>query len=448
MQTLFKIFSLEWHSKVLNYLFNKLIQYYKNQVILNNLNKIDSFSEEKIIEFQVNKLNKLINYARAHCGYYREIFDKIGYNDFSKFDKIPLLDKQIIRNNYDKIVSDELSEIQHYKMNTGGSTGEPLEFPVSPHFDPIHQEFYFRFIGYTDGDLIVAFDGSSIPQDLRENNIFWVNVGGNLPYGSIAFSSLYLNEKTIKYYILKLLELKPNILRGYPSFLNDLAIYILENKIELNFSIKGVQLTAENANSFQINNIKKAFNTKIYFQYGHSEVSVFAYTRDDDFMYVCSPFYGFTEVLDENGKHVKNGEVGEIVVTGFFNYALPFIRYKTGDLAIYKHKLNGIVYLEKITGRSQDFIIGNNNVKTALTALIFGQHYKAFKNIIKWQIIQDIPGIVQIKIVRGLNFSQIDEDEIRLKFKMICNIEVSFLYVNEIALSKRGKFQFLIQKIS
>ncbi len=61
-------------------------------------------------------------------------------------------------------------------------------------------------------------------------------------------------------------------------------------------------------------------------QYGQAEAGMFAYTYDDTHKYKCSPVYGYMEVLDKNGKHVKEGETGEAVVTSFSNYVMPFIR--------------------------------------------------------------------------------------------------------------------------
>ena len=40
------------------------------------------------------------------------------------------------------------------------------------------------------------------------------------------------------------------------------------------------------------------------------------------------------EILDEQGRDVTLGEAGRVVVTGFYNYAMPFIRYELGDIAV------------------------------------------------------------------------------------------------------------------
>jgi phenylacetate-CoA ligase len=303
-------------------------------------------------------------------------------------------------------------------------------------------------MGYNPGDVIVAFDGSSVPEELRRNHVYWVKTGpGDIPYGRLSYSSLYMTRETMPYYVQHVLHCRPSILRGYPSFIADIADYILKNNISIPFSIKGVELTAENAYDWQVEKIKKAFRARVFFQYGHSEVSVFGYTFDDTYEYHCSPFYGYTEVLDSDRIHVKKGEIGEIVVTGFYNRAFPFVRYRTGDLAVFGGDEEGVVRLKKIIGRTQDYIYRRDGQRVALTALVFGQHYHAFRNMLKWQIVQGIPGRVEIRIVRGEGFSSDDEKEIRRRFKDICDVDVDFEFVDSIALTSRGKFKFLVQNI-
>lgn len=411
--------------------------------------KIDNIKELS----EINLLN-ILQYAGKHTEYYKNLFQRIHYdpNSLEGFETIPLLDKPIIRKNYNSLVSDELMKLNYYKMNTGGSTGEPLEFFVSSFagsIDTVHQEFVFKkFMQYQKGDRIVAFCGSSVPKRDLDNHIYWIETSKNdIPYGRLAYSSLYLKPETINYYLSHILDTQPVILRGYPSFLSSIAEYILQKNISIPFNIKGIQLTAENAYLWQIENIKKAFNARIFFQYGHSEVCVYGYTYNEKYEYYCSPFYGYTEILDLKGKHVIPGEVGEVVVTGFYNYAMPFIRYRTGDMAVYAGNKDGIVHLAKISGRTQDYIITKNGDKVATTALIFGQHLHAFKNIQKWQLEQNLPGKVNVKIIKGFEYSSNDEFEIQKIFRDVCDIDTEFEYVGNIPLTPRGKFKFFIQNI-
>ena len=118
-------------------------------------------------------------------------------------------------------------------------------------------------------------------------------------------------------------------------------------------------------------------------------------------------------ILDENGNHVKKGECGEIVVTGFTNVGLPFVRYKTGDLAIYGGtQRNGTVVISNLLGRSKDFVYDKQGEKVYLVGFIFGGHIKAFNDIREWQIHQKEKGKLVITIVKGVSFCQKTEDEL------------------------------------
>lgn len=87
--------------------------------------------------------------------------------------------------------------------------------------------------------------------------------------------------------------------------------------------------------------------------------------------YHVEPSYGYCEVIDDNGIPSKKGQ---IVATGFLNYAMPLIRYKTGDVgslddcdcACNRH----YQIIKKIEGRwHQDGLINSDNAFVSLTAL-------------------------------------------------------------------------------
>jgi phenylacetate-CoA ligase len=161
--------------------------------------------------------------------------------------------------------------------------------------------------------------------------------------------------------------------------------------------------------------------------------------------YVCSPLFGYAEVLAEGGEHVSFDETGEVVVTGFYNFAMPFIRYRTGDLAVHNGDSGGIVRLGKIEGRTQDYVFTNSGTRVALTPLVFGHHYHAFRHIQKWQLQHDMPGRLLVRIVRSDGFTPEDENEIRWRLRTIGDVDVEFEYVASIPLTPRGKFRFLVQ---
>ncbi len=396
-------------------------------------------------------LNEILNYANKHCPYYRKLFQEYDFNiqTLKNFGSLPLLDKKLVRKNKEIIISDELDRLRFYKMNTGGSTGEPLSFPVSclAHYNiEVHQRLFYENIGYRGAGRIVSIGGIEIPRANLDKNKFWVKkYKRELPWGKIIFSSAYLSKKNAPFFVKDIMAFRPSIVRGYPFAIDTIAEQILKSSGICDSAIKGVVLTSENATKDQIERIERAFNAPVFLEYGQSEMTVMGYSQNKSYTYKCSPLFGYTEVLNDEGEHVKPGEIGEIVNTGFHNFALPFIRYRSGDMALYNGEKDGVVCLGKIVGRTQDIIYAKNGEKVSLTALIFGRHYKAFNGISRWQLVQKERGKIDVRIVKGENFRDESMSEIRRNFHDVCDVDVNFTFIEEVALTARGKYKFLIQ---
>lgn len=386
-------------------------------------------------------MRKILKYATIHVPYYQ----KISSTDIKDF---PIIGKNDFRAQENSFLSDKKKYLVYQKLTTGGSTGQPFGFMISPQFDDIFQEFLWMQYGFQKGDIILAVCGFEVSKEKQSRHLYWEKVSDKqLPYGGIKLSSVYLNQNTYQYYYEYLEELRPDFIRGYPSALYSLAIWLIDHNMTITFKIKGIQLTSESVFEYQITTIEKAFGTKVFMQYGHTEACVFGYTYDDSHYYRIAPLYGYVEVLNENGEQVEKGQVGEIVVTSYTNFAQPFIRYRTGDLAKYEGSKNGIVELECIYGRTQDFVYNYKKEKVLLTAIIFGLHYQAFNRIIRWQLEQREYGRLTAYIVPSDNYTKRDEEEIKKVFGEQVGIDIEFVYVDELSLTKRGKLNFLLQRI-
>lgn len=180
---------------------------------------------------------------------------------------------------------------------------------------------------------------------------------------------------------------------------------------------------------------------------GHTESSVFATQNPDNECYYCSPIYGYTEVVDSKGNQVNVGELGEIVVTGFTEYGLPFIRYKTGDLAIYGGETDfGETIFTQLLGREVDCIYNKEGKRIFLVGFIFGGHIQAFNHIQTWQLHQSEIGKVAIYIVKSIGYDEQIEKEVKRLF-ITHGFDLVIHYVDTIEKTKRGKQKFLIQDL-
>lgn len=408
--------------------------------------KIHSFYNSYSVN--VENIKKLEEKIKRYCYKFVPFYIETMSNDEMEF---PIVQKMDYRAHGEiKFESKFVRHKPKYKMNTGGSTGEPFEFLVSKKaglIDEIHQEFQHKKMGLTKSDKLFVFNGCKIDENKLKKNIFWndkLNTD-QLPFGSKEFSSHYLSLGTIELYLSELIKDTPDFVRSYPSvfceFTNLLKKIGHESKP---FILKGIQLTSEITTKEQEKLLKSYWGDILYFQYGHSEAATIASKYPSEDCYTFSPLYGKVEILDENNNHVLVGEIGRIIVTSFHNTARPFVRYDTGDLARFKENKNGVVRVYEIIGRKQDFVFDNNKNKVSITGLVFGQHFHAFNNIFSWQIINEFPGDLLVRIVKMDSFSFDDELEIRTKLSFSDRFKVEIEYVNKIEKSARGKHKLVI----
>ena len=405
-----------------------------------------SLRSDNIYERQAKMLKRSLSYANKNCRYYQKL--DIEVNSAKDITKYPFLTKKMVRENYQEMISYRAKHMIYHVAYTGGSTGEPLQFLNSNYLDGYFQEKLWRRNEYRNGDSILAMDGSTIPDTDIAQEIYWQeDPAKQLPYGGYVLSSLYLTQDNIKKYMDYICKLKPSFIRGYPSFIYTISKYILDNKIELGFVPKGIELTAESSFTYQHDIIRAAFGSRLFQQYGHTECCTFGYTFDDTMRYVIEPLYGYVEVIADDGRNAEIGETGEIVVTSLHNNVMPLIRYRTGDYALYGGQDKMGLLLNAIYGRTQDYLINSDSEKVLLTALIFAQHFSALGNIVQWQIEQYVPGEVVLHVIKGKQYGEKDEVEIAKLFLQKGKTKVHFDYVDNIPLTPRGKSKMIIQHI-
>ena len=78
--------------------------------------------------------------------------------------------------------------------------------------------------------------------------------------------------------------------------------------------------------------VERVFGAPVHQHYALSEIEMVA-TRCEAGRYHVHREHCFVEIVDEEGRACPPGETGRIVVTSLTNFAMPLLRYDTGDLA-------------------------------------------------------------------------------------------------------------------
>lgn len=400
---------------------------------------------ENEFDIQETRLNEFIHFIRKNSKYYEEVL-KDSPNNFTINDlkTLPILDKEIIRENIDEMLTRQDNII---KMGTGGSTGKSLVYYT--HKSDISRkiaylDFYKEKHGVRKGMRRVSIGGRVIVPNKQKRKIFW---RFNKPLNQLLFSAYHADGENLNYYIRKLNSFKPETIDGFTTIIHRLAIYILNNDLELNFKPIAIFPTAEAMTPEMKKDIESAFNCPVRNQYASSEGAPFI-TENTNGKLQISPATGIFEL-----EHIQDN-IYELIVTGFYTKTTPILRYKIGDSVeleteLPKNYKQKDIKIKRIIGRNNDFlysnergIVTNVNLSTVIKA--------GGTSIIDSQFIQNNVNqiIINLIIDNKTNTIVLEKELIKsLNTRFGNSTEYIFNYVEEIAKTSGGKKRFTINNI-
>lgn len=423
----------------------------------NFLKKSQYWSKKQLEQYQVEQLKKLLVHSYKNVPYYHELFDQCGF-DVNKFkylddmNKIPFLTKDLIMENLEKLKAKNFNNSDFIYQSTGGTTGKQMKFYVQKNFSK-SREWSFMMSQWNR----IGFNYKRSKRIILRNQVLpkgklwiWDNI-----QKSLIVDTYNLTDDNIRKIIDKLNQVQIPYIHTYPSAIIAICDFIKKTGYGIKYNIKGVLASSENIYPGQREFIENTLNARVYSWYGHSEQCILAGECEESKRYHIYTEYGYTELVDNNGRVINDSGIrGELVGTSFNNYVMPFIRYKTEDYSSYADEQKctcGRNYklLEMVEGRwLQEMIITSKGNKISITAV--NMHSDIFDNVKNFQFYQEARGICFINIVKKDNYSRLDEKNIikELSKKFGEDIILKVNYVNKIERTKGGKYRFLIQRLS
>jgi phenylacetate-CoA ligase len=139
-----------------------------------------------------------------------------------------------------------------------------------------------------------------------------------------------------EYYIRRL---RPSVLVGVPSYLIKLAEFLKNNSKDIgDSSVQKLICIGEPLRNDDMSwnvtakKLEILYNAKVYSTYASTEICSSYCDCSERTGGHSHPELIYTEIIDENGNEVEDGEVGELVVSTFGIEGMPLLRYKTGDM--------------------------------------------------------------------------------------------------------------------
>ncbi len=423
---------------------------------LRELERLQWASPSQLDELQFEKLKALLMHAGKNIPFYAKRFRASGFDpakmqSVEDFKVLPLLTKAEIRENLKDMTWSSCPGGLH-RYNTGGSSGQPLIFYFDRRrqaYDAAARALTHRWWGIDVGDKELYLWGSPL-EITKQDRI--KDVRDRLT-NQLLLSAFELSPAQLHLYVKKMEKFKPRCIFGYPSSIDLFCRMAKQHGYELkNLDIRVVFSTAEVLYEHQKKNISKTFGgVAVANCYGSREGGFISHECPKGAMHVMDP-----NVIVEyvrNGRPVGSGLDGEIVVTHMDNWAMPFIRYRTEDVAQFDDKPcmcgRHFSVMKKIQGRTTDFVVTPDGRWQHALSVIY--------------VVRDIPGVAQFKII------QETIHEIRVLLKVDANlfpkegrdlivkgfkkrmgkeVDVAIEMVDEIEKDASGKYRYVVSRVA
>lgn len=432
--------------KFKNYLSNpmQLLKMYRD--FGKNASKPVSVIEQETFEH----LKKLCIYCNEHVPYYRECFAKINFNpekmqDISDFKKIPVLDKDIVRNHFEKLQSDEIKNMNTVVCSTSGSTGTPLKIYLDSNVNRAIFCKLWRLWNQDKkwhiGKVLLTLDGDNTE---LVNKKWYFNPKNRFLY----FTPFHIKKENIQMYYDTVKRYKPVTMKGYPS-----AIYMFGKQLEaanLNLKFDTIFIHSENLLEFQKKFFENFFGARVVIQYGNNEKAGLIHSCKCNQLH-SQDDYAFHEILDSDGRDAKTGTDGRLVCTNLFNYSMPLLRYDTRDIASFSEDSctcgSNFKVIKKITGRASDVIYtSDGRVISLIDSAFWNTDHIEMANIY-----QKDKGSILVRIVPSSSYTDSDEKILMQGLRERCGasmkIEIKHVTEKEIPRTPAGKVRFILSDV-
>lgn len=362
----------------------------------NEVKYIQEHSYEEGLPIREKALHNLMDFAREHSAYYKNIK---GY-DLKSY---PIMNKATLLEHYDEIkvapaeIPGQQGEV--HIQTTSGSTGTPFKIPQ----DTLKRQrriaelkYFGKIVGFRTHDKLIHLRTWNRWQQKTAKQIKSENI--------IPFDIAIMDDASLKRLCELAISENAVCLRGYASSLGKVAEYADGKGYQfphLKIAIAGAEALQDDTRALY----KRVMKSEIISQYANEECGIMAQERTptkdtDNCMYWNYSGYYFEVLKFDSDEPAEYGELGRIVITDLHNYAFPLIRYDNGDTAVLlppDEYSNGYPVLGKLFGRRFD--ITYSTTGAAISPLTYGRILKHFDTISQWQFVQEGEKEYKLKVV-------------------------------------------------
>ncbi len=401
------------------------------------------------------KVAAMLRHAASQVPYYRKYCRENGLAPetltFADLARFPLVDKKIILAQANNFLDPGVAAEDLVPNFTGGSSGTPFKFFSDRRSMEARKGNDMRmraWSGWSPGEKQAVIWAH--PGDIEKGASLRDRFMSTFVHRSRLLDAYNMDPARIDEFYRDLVRFRPVMIRGYASSLVFFAEYLQENN-RPPLPLKGIISSAETLTDKQRGILEGYFHCRVYNRYGSREFGVIAQQcQQSSGLHVVNDRL-YLEILDPEGIPCGPGESGEITITDLENRAMPFIRYRTGDIAAWSSEPcscgRGFPLLQSVSGRTSELLVGKNGrYYSCLGPRFFGHD---LPDIVQMQVIQESLDKVVVKVVPGPDWAP--EGGRVLSHRLVSllgDIDVDILEVDSIPPSPSGKYHFAVSKVS
>ena len=367
-----------------------------------------------------------------------------SYSGYNSLDDFPVINKFIVKENLDALNLIPSTSSDLLEVSSSGSTGIP--FRVYKTKQKVLRSradllYFMNMVGYTIGDQLLFV---RLWLKKYRKNVFMLTLQNQR---QIEVEE-DLKEPNIEEFLKGIQhDQQPKTILGYVSGFQQICTHLDNvNSPPLNCNIKTIIATSELLYPSVRDKMEYYFGAPVVSRYSNEENGIIAQQQINDRAFTINWASFYVEILHlDEDIPAQHGELGRIVVTDYFNFATPLIRYDTGDLGKFcNFEQDNIPKFETITGRIRD-ILYNTSGELVNPSIIYGG-VAQFSEITQFQVIQKSKKNYTFKV--NVNGEYANEDELLTFYKSYLgqDAEIDVEYVNEIPLLSSGKRRIIINE--
>lgn len=387
-----------------------------------------------------DQLKKLLKHATTSTTFYER------YRDEESLKGFPVIDKNLIRENFNLFISKKSKTAALIPVVTSGSTGTPFK---------IFQDKQKKNRNTADTIYFSGLTGFEIGHKLMYLKI-WAKEKMASPFAYwqqnlVPIDVIHLNDSQIERMIQKMENSRSvHGILGYVSALELVCRYLDKvGRDKVAARVSSVITMSESLSEYVKERMQQYFGAAVYARYSNLENGIIAQqVPGSKHRFLINTASYFVEILELEGNNpAPFRSVGRIVVTDLYNEAFPLLRYDTGDLGSFSGETDeyGNRFLETVEGRKLDVLYDTRG--DIVSSYIMYKNMWKYTDIKQYQLIQKDKKRYVLKVNAEPGFSQ--EKQMVEEFVSYLGKDADFSveYIDEIPLLNSGKRRKLVNEM-